>query len=85
MDEGALREKANKINEGKVTLHDVLNQKVIYGGVSRRSPSGVDIPVYIEDNTDGTSLFTHKSSETGSHLLYVFLNHRQIKGSPFNV
>ena len=79
MDEGALREKANEINLAKFTLHDVLNLKVNYGGVSRRSPSGVDILVNIQDNTDGTSLFTHKSSETGSHLLYVFLNHRQIK------
>ena len=50
-----------------------------------RSPSGLDISVNIQDNNDGTYLITHKPSETGFHLLHVFLNQRQIKGSPFNV
>ena len=93
MDEGALRGKANEINVATVTLHDVLNQKVNYGGDSiqaiMRSPSGLEVQVSIQDsiqdNNDGTYLITHKPSETGSHLLHVFFNQRQIKGSPFNV
>ena len=66
MVEGALREKANEINIAKVVLNTVN-----YGGESAQaimySPSGLDVPVYIKDNTDGTYLITHKPSETGPH------------------